>query len=457
MLALNLESQLSNSTYKGRPKPSKSRVVAYNLIHQVNREGAYANLRLPSLLEASNLDERDRGFATELSYGTLRMQGKYDAIIAKHVDRDLAKVDPAIIDILRMGLHEIYGMRTPEHASVSQTVDLARQIVGESTGAFVNAILRNALRDESVQTYADDAERLSVEYSHPKWIVQAFFDLTKDWNRVESILIADNEPAVPQLVAWPLRSTVEELIAEGGEVLQGTTYGVQADNPPHTYPAVRERRAGVQDRGSQIVSQVFLKTAAEIAQPLSWLDMCAGPGGKAAFVYHSLQADRPRDRFTANEISQHRADLVAQVLPDENVIVGAGQDLDVKEKFDRIMVDAPCTGLGALRRRPEARWRRTIQDLKELIVIQRELLDSAVNLLNENGLIAYVTCSPHMAETRLQVVDFLHRHKDFEVVDAGPFLPKEYESARLQDGSMQLWTDIDNADSMFMCIFKRKG
>ena len=448
---------LSKGFYKGRPKPSESRVLAYNLIHQVNREGAYANIRLPSLLEASHLDERDRGFATELSYGTLRMQGKYDYIIAKHVDREIAKVDPAIIDILRMGFHEIYGMRTPEHASVSQTVDLARFIVGESTGAFVNAILRNALRDGSAPAYTDDAERLSVEFSHPRWIVQAFFDLTKDWDRVERILRSNNEPAIPQLVAWPKRCTVEELLAAGAERLKGTRYGVQADHPPFTYPAIRERRAGVQDRGSQIVSEIFLSTSIGISEGLSWLDMCAGPGGKAAYVYHSLQAHRPQDIFTANEISQHRADLVAQVLPGENVIVGAGQELSDLRKYDRIMVDAPCTGLGALRRRPEARWRRSLQDLKELVVLQRELLDSAVRLLSEGGLISYVTCSPHIAETRLQVADFLFRHKDFEIVDIVQWIPEGYENARLDDGSFQLWTDVDNSDSMFMSIFKRKG
>jgi 16S rRNA (cytosine967-C5)-methyltransferase len=432
-------------------------MLAYQLIHQVNREGAYANLRLPSLLEASNLDDRDRGFATELGYGTLRMQGKYDAIITKHVDRDISKVDPAIVDILRMGMHEIFGMRTPEHASVSQTVDLARSIVGESSGAFVNAILRSALRDETVPTYTDEADRLSIEYSHPRWIVQAFYDLTKDWNRVQNILVANNEPAVPQLIAWPMRSTVEELLAGGGTRLQGTRLGVEAGNPPYTYPAVRERRAGVQDRGSQIVSEIFLGTADKISYKLSWLDMCAGPGGKAAYLYHSLQAQRPEDRFTANEISQHRADLIAQVIPSENVITGAGQYLSDIRTYDRILVDAPCTGLGALRRRPEARWRRSMQDLKELVVIQRELLDSAVRLLAQGGLIAYVTCSPHLAETRLQVADFLHRHKDFEVLDIAPWIPQGYEGARLSDGSLQLWTDIDTSDSMFMSIFKRKG
>jgi 16S rRNA (cytosine967-C5)-methyltransferase len=185
--------------------------------------------------------------------------------------------------------------------------------------------------------------------------------------------------------------------------------------------------------------------------------MCAGPGGKAAYLYHSLRAQRPEDEFTANEISQHRADLIAQVIPGENVITGAGQELSDNRKYERILVDAPCTGLGALRRRPEARWRRSMQDLKELVVIQRDLLDSAVRLMAEGGLIAYVTCSPHLAETRLQVADFLYRHKDFEVLDIAPWIPHGYEGARLHDGSLQLWTDIDISDSMFMSIFKRKG
>lgn len=451
---------------KGKPAPSESRLLSYNLIHQVNHEGAYANIRLPALLEDSSLDDRDRAFATELSYGTLRMQGKYDLIIARHSDREIAKIDPALLDILRMGMHEIFGMRTPEHASVSQTVDLAKKIVGESSGAFTNAVLRNALRyqasneagHEAIYGYENELKRLSAEYSHPEWIIQAFFDLTKDWGRVESILISDNEAATPHLVAWPDESTVEELLEYGGELLRGTRFGVLSHQPPRNYLAVRERRAGVQDRGSQMIGETFLATADGIAKDLSWLDMCAGPGGKAAYIFHSLHSRRPEDHFVANEISEHRAALVAQVIPSQHVQVSSGQDL-VKEpqRYDRIMVDAPCTGLGALRRRPEARWRRTLQDLKELVVIQRELLDSAVSILNEDGQIAYVTCSPHIAETRLQVADFLYRHKDFELVDLKPFANQLPVDAVQADGTIQLWTDLHDADSMFMALFQRKS
>ena len=447
---------------KGKPSPSPSRLVAYNLISQVNHEGAYANIRLPTLLEKSSLDERDRAFVTELSYGTLRMQGKYDALISKHSDREISRIDTALIDILRMGLHEIFAMRTPEHASVSQSVDLAKYIVGESSAAFVNAILRSALRhqasESSGEIYDSELKRLSVEHSHPEWIVQAFFDLTKDWGRVESILLSNNEAPPPHLVAWPLESSIEELLEDGGELLAGTRFGVLSHQPPRNYPAIRERRAGVQDRGSQIIGETFLATAQSIDGNLNWLDMCAGPGGKAAYIYHSLQAFRPNDRFTANEISEHRAGLVAQVIPSTHVQISSGQDLvHAPQRYERIMVDAPCTGLGALRRRPEARWRRTLQDLKELVVIQRELLDSAVTILTEHGQIAYVTCSPHIAETRLQVADFLYRHKDFELVNLKPFATQLPEDALAGDGTIQLWTDLHDADSMFMALFRRKS
>ena len=439
-------------------KPDAARLIAYRLIASVNREGAYANLKLPILLQESNLDDRDKSFATELAYGTLRMQGKYDQVISKLSQREFTRIEPEIVDALRLGLHQILGMRVAEHAAVNQSVELAKYLVGESSGAFVNAILRSALRNEEPLVFSTELEQISFDYAHPQWIVQSYFDLTKDWQRVREILEANNTPAKPQLVAWPGSSTKDELLEEGGIDLPEVPFGVESHKPPYMYPAIRERRAGVQDRGSQIVGEIFLATARQSSESLSWLDMCAGPGGKAAYLYHSLKSIRSLDQFTANEISEHRAELVSQVIPGELVRVGSGQDLVHEEMiFDRILVDAPCTGLGALRRRPESRWRRTISDLKELVVIQRELLDTATEILSANGLIAYVTCSPHISETRLQVTDFLYRHKDFELISAAPYLGQSPNSGLQADGTYQLWPDLHNTDAMFMALFKRKS
>ena len=439
-----------------RANPSESRQISYELLRQVAEQNAYANLVMPRLLQSSSLDERDRGFATELAYGTLRMQGKYDAKLKRYIDRDFNRVDGRLLNILRMGMHEIFSMRTPEHAAVSQAVDLARKIVGESTGSFVNAVLRNALRDTQQQPYSSELERLYVEYSHPEWIVQSYFDIHKDWRRVEQILNANNVAVKPDLVSWQGLSSVAELTNNDEQVISGTRFGLTATLPPYQYAAVRERRAGVQDRGSQIVAEAFLHTAAGEGRELRWLDMCAGPGGKAAYIFHSLKTERPQDYFLANEISEHRAELVSQVIPKAHVHVGGGQNLQHFPVFDRILVDAPCSGLGALRRRPEARWRKTRDDLKNLVALQRDLLDSASALLSDSGIIAYVTCSPHLAETRLQVADFLHRKRSFEILSLASFIPEQVNHALSKDGSLQLWTDVDNSDAMFMVLFHRK-
>jgi len=447
-----------------KPKPEAARLLVFQLLTQVNRQGAYANLRLPELLAASNLEERDRAFATELGYGTLRMQGKHDALIKRHIDRPFEEVDPGIVDLLRMGIHQVKEMRVPDHAAVSETVEVARATVGESKATFVNAILRKATSDQTFDSDAlaisDSKLRLATLFSHPEWIVASFYDQLQDWGSVEELLRANNVPAKPHLIAWPGRSTVKELIDEGGESLAWTENGVLSAKMPGAYKAIKERRAGVQDRGSQLVSQIFLNTADSITDGarLSWLDMCAGPGGKASALFTDLLQNRPQDTFLANEPSEHRARLVSHVIPLENVMIHSGQELPaLGEFYDRIIIDAPCTGLGALRRRPEARWRRTPQDLKELVMTQKELLAAGLQLLKPGGLLAYVTCSPHILETKAQVLEVLHRNKDLELLNIKPYLPPSVpDRVVTPEGTLQLWTHLDDADSMFMALFARK-
>lgn len=447
-----------------KPKPEPARLLVFHLLTQVNRQGAFANLRLPELLGNSGLEERERAFATELGYGTLRMQGKHDALIKRYIDRPFEDVDPGIIDILRMAIHQIKEMRVPDHAAVGESVEVARATIGESKATFVNAILRQVTADDSFESdllkISDPKARLAVTYSHPEWEVAAFFDQLQSWEEVTQLLAANNLPVKPHLIAWPGRSTVTELLEEGGEPLTWTENGVLSAKMPGAYKAIKERRAGVQDRGSQLVAQIFLNTAGTDIKsaPLSWLDMCAGPGGKAAALFTALQESRPSDRFLANEPSEHRARLVTHVIPAENVIVHSGQELPaLGQRYDRILIDAPCTGLGALRRRPEARWRRTPQDLKELVKVQRELLAAGVELLNPDGLLAYVTCSPHLLETKAQVIELLHRHKGLELLDIQDFIPSDLPNRVVTtDGTLQLWTHRDDADSMFMAIFHRK-
>jgi len=369
-------------TFKS-PKPDAPRVLVFDLITEVNRNGGYSNLLLPQALTASSFEVRDKGFVTELLYGTLRMQGRHDYILQQVSDRPLLEVDDGIVDICRMGVHQLFEMRVATHAAVSATVELARKVIGESKASFVNAILRKVSSQtleqwlEPTLLMTDPIERLSIQYSHPEWIVSAYFDLLKDISRVEQELAANNVPAMPTLVSWPGDSTQSELVEQGAVATEYSPYGARFDGAPGSLELIRHRKAGVQDEGSQLVAHIFSLASKESK---TILDLCAGPGGKAALLAHLANVNG--QEFTANEISEARAKLVKNVIGKSPVQVGDGREIaSLGASYDAILADVPCTGLGALRRRPEVRWRRTVQDLRGLLVLQRELSDAAISVL----------------------------------------------------------------------------
>ena len=444
------------NTFKS-PKPDAVRLLVYDILREVNRSDGYSNLLLPQALTASNFEQRDKGFATELLYGTLRMQGRHDYIAAQVSDRSWSEVDTGIVDVVRLGAHQLFEMRVPPHAAVSATVELARKVIGESKASFVKSPVHGTSAKtleqwlEPAQLISDPIERLSIIYSHPQWIVSAYFDLLRDFAEVESLLSANNLAATPTIVWWPGRSSAQELIALGGEPTKYSDYGLKFDSAPSTLEAVRHRRVGVQDEGSQLVAQIFAKVVSESDD---WLDLCAGPGGKAALL--SSLAKESGKKFTANEISAPRAKLVEQVIGGARVLVGDGREINtLGEKFGAVLADVPCTGLGALRRRPEVRWRRTVSDLRELTQLQRELSDAAISVLKDGGFFGYATCSPHLAETSIAVSDILRKHPELELVDLQPYLPPGLNQA-LRDKSLSLWTHRHETDAMFLAVFRKK-
>ena len=452
----NTLAEARRNTFKS-PKPEASRLLAFDLLTEVNRNEGYSNLLLPQALNSSKLDERDKSLVTELLYGTIRMQGKHDWVLSQISDRPWSEVDPGIVDVCRMGVHQIHEMRVPDHAAVASTVEVARKRLGESKASFVNAMLRNVTRKSKEEWFlpldaiTDHVERFSIRYSHPQWIVSAYFDLLKSWDEVESALAINNEPATPTLVSWPGLSTVSDLITIGAEPTTYSPYGAHWKGNPGALDLIKSRKIGVQDEGSQLVALVF----AAAAGGESWLDMCAGPGGKAALL-SSIARER-KITFTANEVSAVRADLVRQVVNGDRVLVGDGREIgDQEEKFDAILIDAPCTGLGALRRRPEVRWRRNLQDLRELTQLQRELIESAVRALKVGGVLGYATCSPHLAETSIQVSDLKRKHLTMEQLDVSPYLPTNLENSE-RDMAMSLWTHRSGTDAMYLALFKKKS
>jgi 16S rRNA (cytosine967-C5)-methyltransferase len=533
------------------PERDPARQVAYELLRAVAVRGAYANLTLPALLRARGLTGRDAAFSTELSYGALRAQGTLDAILARCSDRPLSDVDGDVLDVLRLGAYQLLRTRVPAHAAVSATVALAPR---RATG-FVNAVLRRvAARDwagwlERVAPPYDEDPigNLAIRYPHPDWVVAAFRDaLGGDLVETERALAGDDARPETHLVARPGRIGRDELVAQsGGEPGPWSPWAVRlaGGGDPGRIAAVRDGRAGVQDEGSQLCALAMLAAPPAGGPDARWLDLCAGPGGKAALLGAlavrdtaspgadggAAPADAPADgewpaapgaaaegalavpgapspatnggaaaaasrpgrerptepaadaaadapagagrrgwpvaadagaaeagaRVLAVDVQPHRAGLVAAAtagLPVDVVVADGAAPAWAAASFDRVLVDAPCSGLGALRRRPEARWRRRPEDLPALTRLQRALLHSAIESVRPGGVVAYVTCSPHPAET-LAVVAEAVRREPVEQIDARPLFPGVPDLGA--GPHVQLWPHRHGTDAMFAALLRR--
>ncbi|GAA1050695.1 RsmB/NOP family class I SAM-dependent RNA methyltransferase [Arthrobacter russicus] len=463
-----------------------ARLVAFEVLRAVSKDNAYANLVLPAKIRANRLDKRDAGLATELGYGALRAKGSYDAVIAACVDRPLADVDEAILDALRLGAHQLLAMRIPPHAAVNQTVGLARAVIGAGPASFINAVLRKIAAkdlsewlDELTAGLSDPVKIAAIRQAHPEWIVRALRQSLVAHGRpveeIDALLEADNAAPVVNLVALPgLGDLAEAFDADFTPGPLVADSALSAGGDPGRLGSIREGVVRVQDVGSQLVARAL--AAAPLTgtggAPERWLDLCAGPGGKAALL--AALAKQRGATLLANEPAEHRAELVRKALaavPGElwQLRVADGRTIaeDYPETFDRILVDAPCSGLGALRRRPESRWRRTPAEVAELSQLQRELLVAGLAALKPGGVLGYATCSPHPAETLAVVTDVLRKRDDLELLDAGEVLDgvalKPLHAGQPAAGlgnsgsgaSAQLWPHLHATDAMFLTLIRK--
>jgi len=480
---------------RSRTRTDPARRAAYDVLRAVADRDAYANLLLPALLTERGLTGRDAAFATELTYGTLRGRGTYDAILAACSDRD--DLDPPVRDVLRLGTHQLLATRVGRHAAVSTSVDLAKDVCGPRPSGFVNAVLRRVATrdlDEWIKIAAPDRSRdpsgyLAVRYSYPLWIVDAFRD---------ALGLSELSPAAQAelgdaLAAGNARPAVVLALAPGetpaspadgalpGEALPSETRPGEALSASALPPGERTRwspygyrlaggdpaalvaaGAAVQDEASQLAALALTRVGLDAEAPdRLWLDLCAGPGGKARLLA-SLAAGRGA-RLLASDVHPHRARHVRDALSraggsGHGVIAADGRRVPWSPgTFDRVLADVPCSGLGSLRRRPEARWRKTPADVTTLAALQRQLLGTAIDAARPGGVVAYVTCSPHLAETQDVVTDVVRARSDVTILDAPAVLPEVPAVRALDPRFAQFWPHRHGTDAIFLSLLRRSA
>lgn len=425
-----------------------ARRAALAAVRTVGGDDAYANLAVPAAVDALP-EARDRAFASHLAYDLLRWQGSLDWLLGLVLSRPLPDVEPALRDVLRLGALQLWRTDVATHAAVSTSVDLARESVpgrrAKGAGGFVNGVLRALARrlDSGDLPWPDDpVERLALTTAHPTWVVRDLRDRLGH-ERAEAVLAADNDPPGVTLRASTDRDAlVASLRARGLDASPGR-HAPEAVRVPGADPRRLDEVAGglatPQDEASMLVVRAAGPEPGDRV-----LDLCAGPGGKAT---HLAQLVGTAGRVTAVELHEHRARLVREAaerlgLANVEVHVGdaAAPPLDPDARFDIVLLDAPCTGLGTGRRRPEVRWRRTASDAAALGSVQLELLEAAAGRVAPGGRLTYAVCTWTHAETDAVVDRF----------DAGVHGLTEIERR-------QLLPDVDDTDGMFLVVWRRDG
>lgn len=438
-----------------------SRRAAWKALRRVHEHDAWSPPAVAAALRAARLGPRDRAFAANLAYSTLRWEGTLDWALGQVVSRPLSDVEPALLDVLRLGAWQVLYGNVPDRAAVGTSVDLARAEVGARATGFVNGVLRGLARAAPALPWPSGDEGTGLRLAYPTWaVVEA---RRRFGPRAEAVLEAGN--AAPGLT---LRATGDRdaLVAELRDLGHDARPGQRAAEAvrvagadPARLTAVAEGRAAPQDEASMLVVRALADAVRDGGGQLPdhWtvLDACAAPGGKATHLA-GLGAD-----VVANDLRPARAELVA----------GAARRLGVADRvrttvgdvtappwppavFDAVLLDAPCTGLGVVRRRPELRWRRVAGDPRRLGALQLSLLESVSTLVRPGGVLVYSACTWPVAETAEVTSAFLAAHGDrFDVVDLSAALGTAAEG---DDPGVQLAPDTDDVDGMYVAGFRRR-
>jgi len=455
---------------------SPARRAAFEILRRVEQESAYSSALLAAF--GDELNSKDRALTHELVLGVLRRRLWLDHTIEHFAGRRLAKLDLAVVLALRIGLYQLrFLSRIPPSAAVNESVNLVRVAKLKSAAGFANGVLRQATREPEYDPAAnvdDPIERLTIETSHPRWLIEGWVNQF-GFAEASTLARANNNPAPvafrltakaysqnhPENLLNELRSAGVEIrpssIARNSWRLVRARSSEDGEDAtePHGMPALLRRLSEdgliyFQDEGSQLVAQLVGAQTRERV-----LDVCAAPGSKSTL----MAAEAPEATIFAGDLYEHRAGTIKQFASQQQarnihlIVYDATRELPFMSRlFDRVLVDAPCSGTGTLRHNPEIRWRLEASDITELSAKQRHILTNAAAMVRRDGILIYSTCSLETEENETIVSDFCKRHPDFAVSALN--IPATLSAS---DGSVRTWPHRDDTDGFFVTAFHRKN
>ncbi len=451
---------------------ASAREVALLVLHAVEEEGAYTNIALNRVLEGQNLNKLDRNLATELAYGSLKKRGKLDWVLAKFLSRPIEKLDSWIRDILRLGIYQLLFLdRIPVSAACNEGVNLAKIYGHQGTAGLVNGVLRNIERNiktlEFPKPEEDLVEYLIVNYSHPRWLIEKWL---KELGQEATVALCMANNEIPPLIVRTnlLKLDREQLMATldaEGMITSPTQYVAEGVVVKEMFAlnklaSYRQGLFQVQDESSMLVGRIVNPHPGQTV-----LDICSAPGGKTT---HLAQLMQNQGKIIALDLHPHKLKLVEENCQRLGVNIVETKTFDARElpaewatAADCVLVDAPCSGLGVLRRRPEIRWRKDCAQLAELATLQKELLTKAAACVKPGGTLVYSTCTITPEENQFVMEYFNANHPEFKQVDLTPYLP---EALRLEgidnqasQGYLQLMPHLHGTDGFFIARWERKA
>jgi 16S rRNA (cytosine967-C5)-methyltransferase len=444
---------------QARMSVSPARLAAFEILRRVEEEGAYSSALLAN--EDERLKKEDRALLHQLVLGVLRRQIFLDALIEHFASRKIEKLDAPVLIALRLGLYQLrFLSRIPVSAAVNESVNLVHRARLRSASAFVNAALRRAARENDFDPAANvsnEIEKISIETSHPAWLIEKW---SKDFGLEETIKFASaNNQAAPNSFRFTNKGNDKEKILdelkEAGSGLVSSSIAPDAwrvdPSTKRLHELAREGKIYFQDEASQLVAR-----ALDVQPKESVLDLCAAPGSKTT---HIATLQPKLKRLVACDVHEHRLNVVKElaertgVTKLETILLDATEKLSFNEgEFDRVLVDAPCSGTGTLRRNPEIRYRLKADDFVSLSQKQKLILSNASSVVRAGGRLVYSTCSVEREENEAVIEEFLKNKKSFELI-AATVKP----SLLCSNGTARTWPQRDDVDGFFIAVFERKG